>query len=138
MTTRLYHRITDGIRITVRPVYAPEHSDPVEPRHVFVYFIRLENVGDTTAQLMLRHWDICDDTAGLSHVDGEGVIGEQPVLTPGDIHEYSSFCVLRARTGYMQGWYELRRPDGSTFRADIPRFVLDAGPDPKTSPSFDS
>lgn len=126
MATRLFYRMTDGIRITVRPEYAPEHSDPAEPRFVFIYFIRIENVGDKTAQLVLRHWDIHDEEAGLSHVDGEGVIGEQPVLAPGDVHEYSSFCVLRARRGYMQGWYELNRPDGTTFRAVIPRFELNA------------
>ena len=137
MTARLYYRITDGIRITVRPVFAPDHSDPVEPRFVFVYFIRIENVGDTTAQLLRRHWDIQDDAAGASQVDGDGVIGEQPVLAPGDVHEYNSFCVLRARTGSMHGWYELQRPDGSTFRAVIPRFELAAAPDAAPGNTFD-
>jgi ApaG protein len=124
MNRQLYYRMTDGIRVTVRPSYAPEHSDIAESRYVFVYHIRVENVGDRTAQLMWRHWDIHDPVAGDSVVEGEGVIGEQPVLAPGDAHEYESFCVLRGPTGHMQGWYEFDRSDGSRFRADVPRFAL--------------
>ena len=119
-----YYRMTNGIRITVRPVFAPDHSDPVEPRFVLVYFIRIENVSDATVQLMTRHWDIHDDVAGASQVDGPGVIGEQPVLAPGDVHEYNSFCVLRGHSGWMEGWYEFRLADDSTFHATIPRFIL--------------
>ena len=122
-----YYRLTSGIRITVLPVYAPEHSDPDEPRYLFVYHIRIENVGDTTAQLLWRHWYIHDDVAGDSEVEGEGVIGEQPVLAPGDTHEYESFCVLQGPTGWMEGYYEFRRTDGTEFRAEIPRFELREG-----------
>jgi ApaG protein len=122
----MFYRITEGVRITVRPYFAPEHSDPGEPRFVFVYRIRIENSGDRTAQLRWRHWYIHDVVAGDSEVAGEGVIGEQPVLAPGDAHEYESFCVLRGPAGHMEGWYEFRRPDGTKFRAEIPRFRLDA------------
>lgn len=122
-----YYRISEGVRITVQPHYADDHSDPAEPRHVFVYHIRIENVGERTAQLTWRHWDIGDEADGDSVVEGEGVVGEQPVLAPGDVHEYESFCVLRGRRGHMVGWYEFVRPDGTRFRADIPRFELDAG-----------
>lgn len=121
-----YYRMTSGMRVSVRPVFAPEHSDPAEPRFVFVYFIRIENLGDRTAQLMWRHWDIHDDVAGDTEVEGEGVIGEQPTLAPGDVHEYNSFCVLRGRSGYMEGWYEFKASDTSTFRAEVPRFMLNA------------
>ncbi len=121
-----FYRMTNGIRISVRPVYAPEHSDPAEPRFVFVYFIRIENLGDRTARLMWRHWDIHDDVAGDTQVEGEGVVGEQPALEPGGVHEYNSFCVLRGRAGYMEGWYEFATADGDTFRADVPRFILDS------------
>jgi ApaG protein len=124
----MFYRMTENMRITVQPRYAPEHSDAGEPRHVFVYHIRIENVGDRTAQLRWRHWDIHDD--GLSEdteVEGAGVVGEQPVLEPGGVHEYESFCVLRGTRGWMEGWYEFERPDGGKFRADIPRFALDAG-----------
>lgn len=121
-----YYKLTAGIRIKVRPVYAPEHSDPLEPRYLFVYHIRIENVGDSTAQLLWRHWYIHDDAEGDSEVEGEGVIGEQPVLAPGDVHEYESYCVLKAPSGWMEGYYEFRRTDGSEFRAQIPRFDLKA------------
>jgi ApaG protein len=124
----MFYRMTENMRITVQPRYAPEHSDAGEPRHVFVYHIRIENVGDRTAQLRWRHWDIHDD--GLSEdteVEGAGVVGEEPVLEPGGVHEYESFCVLRGTRGWMEGWYEFERPDGGKFRAEIPRFELDAG-----------
>ena len=120
----LYHAVTNGIRVTVRPQYAPEHSDPGVPRHVFVYHIRIENVGDRTAQLIWRHWYISDDAAGKSEVEGEGVIGEQPVLAPGDVHEYESFCVLEGERGSMEGYYDFHRPDGEKLRVTIPWFEL--------------
>jgi ApaG protein len=131
---QIYYRMTDGLRVTVRPSYSAEHSDPMEPRYVFVYRIRLENQGERTAQLLWRHWYIHDEVAGDSEVQGEGVVGEQPVLAPGDVHEYESFCVLRGPLGHMEGYYEFRRTDGSKFRAEIPRFILDAdgsGPPPR-------
>lgn len=114
------------MRITVQPVFAPDHSDPSEPRYLFVYHIRIENVGERAAQLIRRHWYIHDDAAGDSEVEGDGVIGEQPVLAPGDVHEYESFCILRGPSGSMVGYYEFERPDGTAFRADIPRFELQA------------
>jgi ApaG protein len=126
----MFYRITEGVRITVRPRYAADHSDPMEPRYVFVYHIRIENTGERTAQLRWRHWRIHDVVAGDSEVAGEGVVGEQPVLAPGDAHEYESFCVLRGPAGHMEGWYEFSRTDGTSFRAVIPRFALDAGGGP--------
>jgi ApaG protein len=123
---RRYYRMTDGIRISVQPVFAPEHSNIDEPRFVFVYFIRIENLGDVTLQLLWRHWDIHDDAAGDTEVEGEGVVGEQPILAPGEVHEYNSFCVLRGPRGYMEGWYEFRTSTGEKRRASIPKFVLTA------------
>jgi ApaG protein len=121
---------TEGIRITVRPFFSPEHSDEMEPRYVFVYRILIENESDRTAQLLWRHWYIHDVVAGDSEVAGEGVVGEQPVLAPGDTHEYESFCVLRGPVGHMEGFYEFRRPDQTTFRAAVPRFLLNADGEP--------
>jgi ApaG protein len=121
-----FYRETDGIRITVRPWFSAEHSDPLEPRYVFVYNITIENESERTAQLLWRHWYIHDVVAGDSEVAGEGVVGEQPVLAPGDSHEYESFCVLRGPLGHMEGWYEFVRPDRTKFRADVPRFELNA------------
>jgi ApaG protein len=127
----MFYQVTEGIRVTVRPYFAAEHSDPLEPRYVFVYRIRIENTSDRTAQLLWRHWYIHDVIAGDSEVEGEGVVGEQPVLAPGDTHEYESFCVLRGPLGHMEGYYEFKRPDRTLFRATVPRFPLSVeGPRP--------
>ncbi|CAN5628459.1 Co2+/Mg2+ efflux protein ApaG [soil metagenome] len=132
----MFYQMTEGIRITVRPSYAAEHSDPMEPRYVFVYRIRIENTSDRTAQLGWRHWFIHDAVAGDSEVEGEGVVGEQPVLAPGETHEYESFCVLRGPLGHMEGYYEFTRPDLTKFKAFVPRFLLNAdGTDPAAGPN---
>jgi ApaG protein len=120
----MFYRITDGIRVTAQPFYAADHSDPDDQRYVFSYHMRIENVGDQPAQLIWRHWFIHDPIGGTSEVEGEGVVGEQPTITPGGVHEYQSFCVLQAPAGSMEGFYEFARPDGSRFKADIPRFLL--------------
>jgi ApaG protein len=121
-----FYRITEGIRITVRPEYSLENSDPALGYHLFIYHIRIENVGTAAARLLWRHWFIHDPVGGDQEVDGEGVVGVQPHLEPGEVHEYKSYCVLRSRRGAMQGYYEFQRVDGSTFRAEIPRFELEA------------
>jgi ApaG protein len=119
--------VTDGIRVTVRPAFAPEHSDPDEPRFVFIYHIRIENLGDFTAQLRWRHWFIHDPVGGDSEVEGEGVVGQTPTLAPGEVHEYQSFCVLRGRSGHMHGYYTFRRTaSGDELRVTVPRFELRA------------
>ncbi len=120
----LYQRTSQDVRITVLPVFAPEHSDATAYRFVFVYFIRIENLGGRTIQLLRRHWRIHDAAAGDSEVEGEGVVGEQPVLAPGDAHEYQSFCVLRGPRGRMVGTYTFQPADGVPFKADIPEFPL--------------
>ena len=118
--------MSEGIRVLAHPYYVVDQSDPDESRYVFAYLMRIENVGDKPAQLTWRHWFIHDPVAGDSEVEGEGVVGEQPLIPPGGVHEYQSFCVLEAPEGRMEGFYELVRPDGTRFRADIPRFVLRA------------
>jgi ApaG protein len=120
----MFYRITGGIRVTAHPYYLANHSDPTEPRHVFAYRIRIENVGAEPAQLLWRHWHIHDSVGGDSEVEGEGVVGEQPLIRPGGVHEYQSFCVLKAPEGHMEGRYRFQRPDGSTFDVAIPRFRL--------------
>ncbi len=117
--------LPDRMRITVKPVFSRGHSRPPH-RYVFVYFVRIENVGDETAQLFWRHWKIHDAVAGDQEVVGEGVVGRSPTLAPGDVHEYNSFCVLEGPNGFMEGYYHFRREDGSVFRAEIPRFPLRA------------
>jgi len=125
----MYYRITEGIRVTVQPFHLPQQSLPHAGRYVFAYQIRIENVGDRAAQLVWRHWYIHDPVAGDSEVEGEGVVGEQPLLAPGAVHEYQSFCVLEGPEGTMEGHYEFVRPDATRFRAAIPLFHLRVTPD---------
>lgn len=119
-----FYRMSEGIRITVRPTYSVDHSDPERDYYVFIYHIRIENVGLGPAQLLWRHWYIHDPVAGDQEVEGEGVVGAQPLLEPGGVHEYESYCVLRAPYGHMEGHYEFARLNGTSFRAEIPRFEL--------------
>jgi ApaG protein len=121
-----YYRLTDGIRITVRPVFLPERSNPLRQQYVFAYFVRIENVGHRTVQLRSRRWLIHDSLGEETVVEGEGVVGEQPTLGRGQVHEYQSFCVLKSPSGYMEGEYFFLRDDGTTFPASIPRFQLEA------------
>jgi ApaG protein len=119
-----FHRETQGIRVSAQPFYVADHSEPEEQRYVFAYRMRIENVGAEPAQLIWRHWIIRDAVAGTSEVEGEGVVGEQPTLAPGSVHEYQSFCILEGPEGSMEGFYEFLRPDGSRFNATIPPFFL--------------
>lgn len=121
-----YYRQTHGIRVTVRPLYMRTHSLPAAQKYVFAYFVRIENVGAQAAQLLSRRWLIHDALGGDSEVVGEGVVGEQPTIEPGSVHEYQSSCVLRGPSGYMEGQYFFVREDDSRFTADIPRFLLEA------------
>ena len=126
MPRAFFYRETEGIRITVRPRYVPEQSRPSQRHFVFAYYVRIENVGQGTAQLVSRRWLIHDSVGRDTEVEGEGVVGEQPVLAPGRVHEYQSFCVLQSGNGHMEGSYRFVRADGSAFEAQIPRFILDA------------
>ena len=121
-----YYRETDGIRITVRPAYLPEQSDPAARKFVFAYFVRIENVGAVAARLLSRRWLIHDAGGDDTEVIGDGVIGEQPLLEPRGVHEYSSFSVLKSPAGHMEGHYHFVRADGGHFEALIPRFIVDA------------
>ncbi len=119
-----YDATTETVRITVRPAYLDGKSDAVEGRFVFAYFVRIENHGAAEVQLLRRHWVITDARGHVENVEGEGVIGAQPVIAPGDSHEYQSFCVLETFEGSMTGTYLMQREDGSRFRAQIPEFHL--------------
>ncbi|MEQ1856298.1 MAG: Co2+/Mg2+ efflux protein ApaG [Longimicrobiales bacterium] len=122
-----YEKATEGIRVWVHPHYSLAESDPAEGTFVFSYQVGLANEGAQPAQLLFRHWLIHDSAAGDSLVDGEGVIGQQPVLAPGQSHQYSSYCVLKSPAGFMEGYYTFARPDGSRFKVEVPRFHL-SGP----------
>jgi ApaG protein len=116
--------LTDGIRVTVRSAFRPERSDPDRARWLFSYTVRIENEGERPAKLVARHWIITDATGGKEEVVGDGVIGHQPRLEPGQHFEYTSFCVLGTPHGSMKGSYRMLRDDGSTFEARIAQFPL--------------
>lgn len=119
-----YEKSTDGIRVQVRPRFSLADSDPADGMFVFAYTVSMANESDSTAQLLFRHWRIHDAAGDDSTVDGEGVVGEQPVLQPGESHEYQSYCVLRSPVGYMEGYYTFARQGGEEFRVEVPRFQL--------------
>ena len=123
-----FYRETAGIRITVRPAFVADQSRPSFGQFVFAYRVRIENVGAQAAQLVSRRWLIHDSIGEDSAVEGEGVVGEQPVVRPGSVHEYRSYCVLKSPSGHMEGAYRFVRADGTTFEALIPRFLLEVAP----------
>ena len=116
--------VTQGIAIRVAPNFLEDQSAVAQGRWFWSYHIRIENHGDEPAQLLTRHWKITDGRGQVSHVDGDGVVGEQPLLGPGESHDYVSGCPLPTPTGVMEGHFRFIREDGGTFLADIPRFQL--------------
>jgi ApaG protein len=112
------------IDITARVNYLAEQSDEADGRFVFAYTITLTNASDSAVQLISRHWIITDSEHHIQEVRGKGVVGEQPVLKPGQSFEYSSGTVLATQVGTMQGSYQMVAEDGTEFDAPIPMFVL--------------
>lgn len=125
-----FYKLSHNIRISVRPQFLPDQSQPQLQRYIFAYFVRIENVGRRTVQLLSRRWHINDSVGEAYEVAGEGVVGEQPVLGPGDVHEYQSFCVLKSASGFMEGTYQFIGDNGESFDAAIPRFLLEANEAP--------
>jgi len=116
--------ITDGIRVRVRSQYVSEQSAPRSQRYVFAYTVRISNEGTQPAQLRTRHWIITDGDGKVEEVRGPGVVGQTPYLQPGEHFEYTSGCVLPTPRGQMHGTYQMVRPDGGMFDAEIAPFVL--------------
>jgi ApaG protein len=115
---------TEGIRITVKPAYWPERSSPEAGNFAFMYTVEIANVGDAPATLRSRHWVITDANGKVEEVKGEGVVGKQPKLGPGEKFEYTSWAMLRTPFGTMRGTYFMARQDGSQFEARIGEFAL--------------
>lgn len=122
----MYQNETRAIQITVKPFYLEEQSEPDDSQYVFAYHIRIENNGQDVVQLLNRYWQITDGLGRIQEVRGPGVVGEQPVLRPGEAFEYTSGCPLGTSTGIMVGTYEMETLDGERFDVDIPAFSLDA------------
>jgi ApaG protein len=117
--------VTHGIRISVLPRFEAAHSDTQVGRYMFSYRITITNTGSNTVQLMRRHWHIWDSLGPPREVEGPGVVGETPVLGPGEDYTYSSVCDLRSGIGRMHGTYRMRRTDKEgSFEVRIPAFDL--------------
>jgi len=122
----LYSETTRSIAVTVRPIYLDDQSAPEEGRYVWAYHIRIENNGAEVVQLLNRHWRITDALGRMQEVRGPGVVGEQPVLEPGESFEYTSGTPLSTPSGIMVGSYEMETPAGERFEVAIPAFSLDS------------
>jgi ApaG protein len=116
--------ITNGIRVTVSTAYVPSQSSPAARRYVFSYTVRIANEGGEIVQLRTRHWIITNGAGKIEEVRGPGVVGQQPVLKPGEHFEYTSGCVLETPRGSMHGTYQMHVTDGRTFDAEIAPFEL--------------
>jgi ApaG protein len=117
-------KLEDSVIVTVKTEYLDEQSLPEDDRYVFAYHINIRNDGDQAATLRTRHWFIANGNADVQEVKGEGVIGEQPTIEPGEIYRYSSGSVLSTRVGSMRGYYVMEADDGTLFHATIPVFTL--------------
>jgi ApaG protein len=121
-----YSETTRSITVTVEPTYLEDQSSPAESRFVWAYHVRIENNGPETVQLRRRHWRITDGHGRTQEVAGPGVVGEQPVLAPGQSFEYTSGTPLSTPSGIMVGSYEMETREGESFVIAIPAFSLDS------------
>ncbi|MFN0262398.1 Co2+/Mg2+ efflux protein ApaG [Tepidamorphus sp. 3E244] len=121
-----FRATTQGVEVTAEPEFSPERSDPDAIRYFWTYTITLRNTTAQRVQLLTRHWDIVDETGARQAVDGPGVVGEQPILAPGEQFRYTSGVPLATPSGVMRGRYGMRGEDGTSFDVEIPAFSLDS------------
>lgn len=122
----MFTKTTRQIKVTASPNFLPQHSEPTDNHYVWSYTIHLENYGDTPVQLLNRHWKITDAQGITQEVRGSGVVGEQPVLKPGEAFQYTSGTSLNAPSGLMFGEYEMVTSEGEHFEVEVPAFSLDS------------
>ena len=115
---------TRGVTVRVSVSYLADQSEPQRGRWFWAYHVRIENEGEQAVQLLTRHWIITDGRGARHSVEGEGVVGEQPLIAPGESYDYVSGCPLATPTGNMQGSYHMIAEDGSAFDVAIPKFAL--------------
>lgn len=128
----MYRAVTRGITVEVEPFYMPDRSEPDDNHYVWAYRVTIVNRSPAFAQLLSRYWQITDATGKIEEVRGEGVVGDQPALNPGDSYQYMSGCPLTTPSGVMVGRYTMRDADGSLFDVAIPAFSLDLPNAPRT------
>jgi ApaG protein len=122
----MYSATTNAITVTVNPVYLDDQSDPDESHFVWAYQVRIENNGQNTIQLRSRYWNITDANGLVQEVRGDGVVGEQPILEPGEAFEYTSGTPLQTPSGIMLGSYQMETEDGDWIDVKVPAFSLDS------------
>ena len=122
----MYRAVTRQIEVTVEPNFLPERSSPTNGYYFWAYTIEIANRGGETVQLKTRHWIITDASGRMQEVRGEGVVGEQPVLAPGERFEYTSGVPLPTASGFMVGRYQMVSESGERFEIDVPTFSLDS------------
>ncbi len=122
----VYCETTGPITIMVAPTFLEDQSEPDENHFVWAYHVRIENNGGETVQLLTRYWKITDETGNIQEVRGDGVIGEQPVLSPGEVFEYTSGTPLATPSGFMNGSYTMQNETGNQFDVLVPAFSLDS------------
>lgn len=128
----MYRKSTAGFEVTAEPYYLEDRSEPDENHYVWAYRITIANRSGIRARLVSRYWRITDANGHVTEVEGQGVVGEQPDLSPGDSFQYSSGCPLTTPSGIMEGYYVMIGADGSRFTIDIPAFSLDLPEHPRT------
>ena len=121
-----YVAVTDNIYVSVIPFFLDDESEPEKGQYMWGYQIQIENHSADTVQLERRYWKITDSMGRIQEVRGEGVVGEQPVIEPGDSFEYTSGAPLATPSGFMVGSFQMKKSDGSYFDVDIPAFSLDS------------
>ena len=121
----MYSAVTREIRVQVEPIYLDDQSEPDDAQYVWAYRVQIENEGTETVQLLSRYWHITDGMGRVQEVRGAGVIGEQPVLNPGESYEYTSGTPLPTPSGIMKGSYQMSTPSGEKFDIEVPAFSLD-------------
>ncbi len=118
-------QITQGIEISIQPDYQEQYSNPIREKYVYAYHVTIKNTGQAAVQLLRRHWFIYDTGNRLREVEGEGVIGQTPVIRPGESFEYNSWTEMQTTIGKMYGYYTMQRiTDGVMIEAKIPEFHL--------------
>ena len=120
--------VTNGVRVEVESKYHPERSAPFQQHFFFSYTIRVTNLGERRVKLISRHWIITDETGGVEHVKGDGVVGEQPELGPGEAFQYTSFATIKTPNGTMRGTYQMKPGNGEQFDVEIAPFALKEPP----------
>ncbi|AXJ02020.1 ApaG protein [Cyclonatronum proteinivorum] len=119
-----YTEISNDVKVSVKPVFIENESDIISGKYVYAYFITIENIGPDPIKLLTRYWHISDSTGDVYEIEGEGVIGRQPVIQPGKSHSYNSYCVLKSMSGSMKGYYLMQRDSGERVKVTIPVFQL--------------